>query len=146
MSSSLLSTVESDLIRHEGRRSKVYRDTKGFLTVGVGHNLDAEGLCDEAIAVQLAYDIRTKAIEPLNRYLPWWDQQPDSVKRALINLMFNMGPRTLLQFQETLSLMKKGDYREAAAQLLKSRYATQVGQRAQEVASWIASAESSPGG
>jgi lysozyme len=61
-----------------------------------------------------------------------------------VNLCFNLGIHELLQFKQTLALIKKGDYREAAAQLLKSRYATQVGRRAEEVASWIREATSAP--
>ena len=143
MSTTLLSIVESDLRRHEGVRSKPYKDTEGFLTIGVGHNLEAEGLCPAAIEAQLTYDIQTKALDPLHRCLPWWKDQPVQVRRALINLCFNLGINGLLKFVHTLPLIEKGHYREAAALLLQSRYAKQVGQRAREVASWIASAEAS---
>ena len=32
------------LERHEGRKKKVYRCSKGKKTIGVGHNVDAKGL------------------------------------------------------------------------------------------------------
>jgi lysozyme len=142
ISPTLLSQVESDLRVHEGVRSKPYRDTAGFLTIGVGHNLDASGLCPEAISVQLRYDIRTLCIAEMDRHLSWWRDQPMNVQRALVNLCFNLGIHDLLQFKQTLALIKKGDYREAAAQLLRSKYASQVKGRAREVAGWIASAHS----
>ena len=140
-STQLLSIVEKDLRRDEGVRSKPYRDTEGFLTIGVGHNLDVEGLCPEAIDAQLRYDIRTKAIEPLERYLPWYRECPDPVKRVLINLMFNMGPKTLLGFHNTLAFIKKGDYSRAASHLLQSKYARQVGDRAERLAALLREAE-----
>ena len=136
-STQLLSIVEKDLRRDEGVRSKPYRDTEGFLTIGVGHNLDAEGLCPDAIQAQLAYDIRTKGLEPLDRYLPWWKDHPIAVQRVLINLMFNMGPKTLLGFHNTLAFIKKGDYSRAASHLLQSKYADQVGARAERLASLL---------
>lgn len=142
-STTLLSLVETDLRRDEGVRSKPYRDTEGYLTIGVGHNLDAEGLCPAAINAQLAFDIRTKALDPLDKHLPWWRQKPEGVQRALINLMFNMGPGTLLQFVHTLSSIEKGDYPKAAAQLLQSKYAKQVGARAERVAAWLRDASPS---
>lgn len=142
MSTTLLSIVRGDLRRHEGVRSRPYRDTEGYLTIGVGHNLDAEGICAEAIDAQLAYDIQKKAIEPLDRELPWWKEQPESVQRALINLCFNLGISGLLKFTQTLPLIEKGHYRKAAAQLLTNkRYVSQVRGRALEVASWIEAAQ-----
>jgi lysozyme len=143
-STTLLSLVEADLRRHEGVRSKPYKDTEGILSIGVGHNLEAEGLCPAAIQAQLSYDIETKALNPLERFLPWWKDQPIQVQRALINLCFNLGIGSLTKFQQTLSSIKKGDYRKAAAQLLQSKYAQQVKGRAIEVASWISSAQDLP--
>jgi lysozyme len=134
----LSAQIESDLIRDEGLRSRPYRDTEGFLTIGVGHNLDAEGLCRAAIMVQLAYDIRTKATDPLDRALPWWTSQPTPVRRFLANLAFNLGINGLLKWTATLALIEKGDYREAAAQFRSNRrYFTQVGPRAERLAALL---------
>lgn len=143
MMRSLLSDLAAQLRVDEGVRSKPYRDTEGYLTIGCGHNLDAEGLCHDAIEAQLQFDIRTKAVEPLDKFIPAWKTYPESVQLALGNLMFNMGPKTLLGFHQTLSLIEKGHYREAAAQLLRTKYAKQVGQRAIRVAALLSSAQSS---
>jgi lysozyme len=126
-----------DLIRDEGKKSKPYKDTAGFLTIGIGHNLDQEGLCEEAIQAQFAYDLKTKAIDPLDRYLPWHAGHPENIQRALANLMFNMGPGSLLQFKVFLSLIQKGHYKEAAEDLMNTKYATQVPRRAASIAELI---------
>lgn len=126
--------LEKDLDRDEGRRSRAYRDSKGFLTIGVGHNLDAEGLCDAAIDAQLQYDIQTKAIAPLDRHLPWYKEHPEGVQRVLANLAFNMGIKKLLMFKTTLELIRAGLYDKAADRLLTLPYAKQVGQRANRLA------------
>jgi lysozyme len=130
----LIEELTEDLKRDEGRRDKPYRDTKGILTIGYGHNLEAEGLCEAALLAQLEYDIQTKAIAPLDRNLPWWREHPEDVQRVLANLMFNMGWGTLRQFKRTLKFIELGQYKAAAAALLESLYATQVGQRAERLA------------
>jgi lysozyme len=126
----MLEKLRSDLKRDEGRRALPYRDSLGYLTIGYGHNLDAEGLCEAALSAQLDYDIETKAIAPLDRNLPWWRSQPEGVQRVLANLMFNLGPAKLLKFKQTLRFIEARQYKSAADSLLKSLYAKQVGQRA----------------
>jgi lysozyme len=126
--------LTTELKRDEGVRDKPYLDTEGHLTIGVGHNLDAEGLCDAAITAQLKYDIDTKAIVPLDIHLPWWRLHPEPVQRALANLCFNLGIQSLLKFTTTLNLIQSRKYEQAARNLLKTLYAKQVGQRAQRVA------------
>jgi lysozyme len=134
------SEIEADLRRDEGVVDKPYRDSVGKLTIGIGHNLDAEGLCAAAIAAQFDYDLKTKAIDPLDAEYPWWREEPPAVQRVLLNLMFNMGPSTLRQFKNgTLRAIKEHRYRDAAKSLLKTRYAKQVGQRAFRLAKLLES-------
>jgi lysozyme len=130
----LIEELTRDLKRDEGRRDRPYRDTKGILTIGYGHNLEVEGLCEAALQAQLEYDIQTKAIAPLDRNLPWWREHPEDVQRVLANLMFNMGWGTLRQFKRTLKFIELGQYRAASVALMESLYAKQVGQRAERLA------------
>jgi lysozyme len=129
-----LDKLTQDLIRDEGIKSKPYKDTQGHLTVGVGHNLDAEGLCLAAISAQLDYDIHTKALAPLDTNCPWWRNLPEPAQRVLANLCFNMGWGTLSQFTRMLTALEQRDFKSAAAQLRASLYARQVGQRAERLA------------
>lgn len=122
--------LEADLKRDEGREPRPYKDSLGYLTIGYGHNLDSEGLCEEAMLVQLRHDIRTKALEPLDKAFPWWRNHPENVQRVLANLCFNMGIGKLRTFKNTLRLIEHRQYKAAAVELLKSKYAKQVGQRA----------------
>jgi lysozyme len=123
-------------MRDEGTRNRPYRDSRGFSTIGVGHNLDAEGLCQEAIAAQLSHDVTTKAL-PLYAALPWLQNAPEPVQRALLNMAFNLGIQGLLKFKTTLALIEQGDYELAADRILKLPYAKQVGPRASRIASLI---------
>src|SRR5438105_9189318 len=96
--------IRADLKRDEGLKRRPYRDTKGLLTIGYGHNL-ATGLCDAAIEAQLSCDLQS-AEKSLDVMLPWWRLTPPAVQRVLANLCFNMGIATLLQFHEFLAVVK----------------------------------------
>lgn len=138
MLSTTISSLSRDLERDEDRKSNPYRDSRGFLTIGVGHNLDAEGLCDAAIDAQLAYDLQEKVVKPLARYLPWHSLHSENIQRALGNLCFNLGIGGLLEFRETLSLIEHRHYPEAAAHLLtNSRYHSQIKSRLDRIAELI---------
>ncbi len=53
-----LSLLSEQLIRHEGLKLTPYRCSLGFLTIGVGYNLDARGLgpLEKAIGRPVSYD------------------------------------------------------------------------------------------
>lgn len=131
--------IRTTLIRHEGIELKPYRCTSDKLTIGVGRNLDDNGISHETAMQMLTEDIDA-SIEDLRRNLNWFDEAPVPVQEALINLVFNMGIARLMQFRKTLIHLRNAKWEEAAVELLDSRYATQVGRRANEVADMIRSA------
>lgn len=117
---------------HEGERLKPYRDTVGKLTIGVGRNLDDRGLTRDESAMLLGNDI--KAVETdLIRALPWVAQLDDVRQRVLLDMAFNLGVPGLLGFKRTLATIQAGDYEKAAAMMLDSKWAGQVGQRAERL-------------
>lgn len=132
MSISFRQQLEQDLRRDEGIRNRPYRDTRGVLTVGVGHNL-SKPLSDAAIQQIFSDDIE-EVVSDLDIHLPWWRQHPPDVQRVLANLAFNMGIGTLLAFRRTLGFIQIKQYAEAADELMRSNYALQVGKRAERLA------------
>lgn len=133
LTTSVITSLEKDLRTDEGVRSKPYRDSLGFLTIGVGHNLDAEGLCEEAISAQLRHDLE-RVTTSLPRALPWLLEAPEPVQRVVLNMGFNLGIPKLLGFTTFLSLLERGDYQGAARDLLLTTYAKQVKMRALRLA------------
>ena len=55
-------------------------------------------------------------------------------QRALVNLMFNLGPDRFAGFKKLIAAVRAGDWSEAAAHCLDSKYAQQVGDRAKRIA------------
>ena len=57
--------------------------------------------------------------------------------RVLANMAFNLGIHGLLKFVRTLNAIERGNYDEAASHMLASKWAGQVGQRAQRLAAMM---------
>ncbi|MBE7218619.1 MAG: lysozyme [Caulobacteraceae bacterium] len=125
--------LEALLRRHEGVRLRPYRDSVGKLTIGVGRNLDDVGITPDEATVLLRNDIdRTGA--GLDAALPWWSSLEPARRRVLMDMAFNLGVPGLLAFKLTLAAVRDGCFAEAADRMLQSRWATQVGERAKEMA------------
>jgi lysozyme len=127
----------TQLKRDESVERKPYRDSVGKLTIGVGRNLDDVGISNDEIEYLLANDItRTKIAVGVQ--LPWTSQL-DPVRLAVIhNMWFNMGAK-LLGFVNTLRLIEDRKYQEASVEMLKSKWAAQVGERAVRLSHQMAS-------
>ena len=129
------SNIFDQLTRDEGVKRTLYRDELGNPTVGVGH-LASTPLSDRAIRTILEDDVAV-AYETLTTRLPWVTTLSDARRGAFINLTFNMGIDGLLGFPKMLRAAQAGDWETAAAELLNSRYAKQVGDRAQRLATQL---------
>lgn len=137
----------------EGVKDKPYRDSKGYLTIGVGHlmdyrlgaylppryqnELDKNGrLSKESIDALLIDDVNAK-IADLERYLPWVFRLDRVRLVTLIDMCFQMGigyppdkstgkpGKGLRSFVNTLAMIERGDYQAAAKGMLNSKWATQ---------------------
>ena len=121
--------LAADLTIDEGRRPRIYVDTVGKVTGGVGRNLTDRAFSDDEIDLMLRNDIKGTESD-LDRRLPWWRQMSEARQNVLANMCFNLGIDRLLGFAKTLTLMKAARYDAAAAEMLDSLWAKQVGARA----------------
>ena len=128
--------LRNDLLRDEGLRLRPYYDSVGKLSLGVGRNLDDLGITKDEALYLLAGDI-ARAEADLDRALPWWRELSEPRRRALANMAFNLGITRLLRFKKMLAALRAGDWHSAAAEALDSRWAVQVGDRAERIAALI---------
>ena len=133
-------TLREQLIRDEGLRLFPYRDSVGKLTIGVGRNLDDVGITAAEADVLLDHDITRATTAGLMR-LPWASTLGDVRRAVLVNMAYNLGVGGLLGFRVALAAMERGDWPGAAAAMLDSRWARQVGARAKRLAEQIISGE-----
>ena len=137
------------LMRHEGSRKDkrgrhvAYRCPAGALTIGYGHNLDANPIAgvgegdvlyeDEARELLIA-DVERFGRE-LDKKLPWWRELDEPRQAVLLNMAFNMGVPRLMKFRRTLQAVREQRWDDARTGMLTSNWACQVKSRAPELAS-----------
>ena len=66
-----------------------------------------------------------------------WNVLNDVRREAMIDMAFNMGPGNLAKFKNMLAALSDEDFETASAEALSSRWATQVGKRADRIAERI---------
>lgn len=126
--------LQEQITRDEGgMRLKAYQDSRGIWTIGVGHNLEAKAIPRAAAEFIFETDL-ADAEHEVKELLPW-TVDLDAVRYAVVvNMAFNLGMAGLLQFRRALAAMERGDWADAAKEMLDSLWATQVGGRALRLA------------
>lgn len=127
-----LTQVRKRLVEHESLELMPYTCTAGKLTIGVGRNLTDRGISHETAMQMLDEDIDI-VLGELQQAIPGWDNLRWNYKEALVDLAYNMGVPRLMLFRKMLSAIEADDPEKAAAELLDSRYAQQVGKRAENI-------------
>lgn len=125
--------ITQQLIRDEGVRLKPYLDTVGKTTIGIGRNLTDIGISDREARFLLANDIQ-HVENALSQAFPWTDALDGIRRSALVNMSFNLGIGGLSGFKNMLSHLQAGEYDSAAEAMTDSKWAEQVGARAQRLA------------
>ncbi len=136
--------------RFEGRRQRVYRDSMGHPTIGVGFNLDRNGaaedirqllpglsyqalrrgtqtLTDEQIDRLLRHDV-LRAIRTARSQFDGFDHLPTEIKLILVDMTFNTG--SLHKWRNLRNAIKRRDYDSAANAMYRSLWRRQTGRRA----------------
>jgi len=123
--------LRTELIRDEGLRLSAYRDSLGYLTIGVGH-LIGKGETFTTLTRQQAMELLDSDIAIAERRLsnifPSWRSLDEVRQRAALNLTFSLGYK-LADFKRFLHAAKSEDWDKAADQLMQSRWYKQVKSR-----------------
>lgn len=124
------------LVKHEGLRLHPYRDTVGKLTIGVGRNLDDRGLTEDEAMVMLDRDIN-EALHVCESVFLGFDTLSEPRQHALLDMAFNLGEPRLRGFTKMIAAVEARDFEKARTEMLDSKWAKQVGQRAQTLADMV---------
>ena len=139
--------IYQQIMRDEGNRPRPYMDCcgefwrdctcepkfRGHLSIGIGRNLEDNGVVPSEAFAMFQNDVTT-AKKELSAHLAWTDTLDDARYAVFVNLVFNMGVGRLLGFKRMLAAARSANWNEAAKELLDSRYAEQVGARAVRLA------------
>ncbi len=121
------------LKKHEGFSEKPYRDSEGLLTVGYGHLLERDYSKDECERMLVENDLpiaENDAVELCKSEGVSWDTLYGIRQEVLIEMAFNLGRPRLAKFKKMWAALAECRYTLAAAEMLDSKWADQVGQRA----------------
>lgn len=120
------------LEREEGRRAKPYKCSEGFLSVGIGHNLETKGLPNHIIDALFEHD--WQEAEAGAEGLPGYRAADDVRRGVLVRMVFQLGLGGVLKFKNMLAHFAASAYEAAADEMLRSKWATQTPARAQREA------------
>lgn len=130
-------TFRDRLVKEEGKRNKLYRDTsrkigfekkRGKVSIGIGYNIDDRGLPDDIVYLLLDRDI-SKIKREMNEHFPWASGMDWPRRSVLLEMIYNMGIMTVLRFKNTLAAMEAGNWKQAKKRLLRSKAARQLPKR-----------------
>jgi|TARA_R100000734_G_C3272703_1_gene68273 lysozyme len=126
--------------KHEGYRNKVYLDTLGKRTVGVGH-LCVEDFWedDKEYEEDFLMDILKKDLQQAIRQADSMCEGlkiSEDAKIIIIEMIFQLGGTGVSKFRKMWQALQQDppDYAEASVQMLDSRWAKQTPNRAKEMA------------
>jgi lysozyme len=112
---------------HEGYSSTVYDCPAGKPTIGFGRNLE------RGITLREAEYLLDNDIQLTKNSLcccTWWDNLNEVRKDAVIDMTYNLGITRLLKFKKMITAIKAKNFTLASAEMLDSKWAFQVGNRA----------------
>jgi lysozyme len=136
-----LTRLKNDLIRQEGLRLKLYICPEGKYSIGVGRNLEDNGISENEALMFLDHDVQRTVVECQKNFGDWWFKLNDPRKHVLLNMVFNMGMPRVEEFIRMIAALKKNDFDTAASEMLNSQWASQVKKRAVELSDMMRSGE-----
>lgn len=129
----LIEQLEKD----EGFVSHAYQDSEGLWTIGFGRLIDrtipGAGITKDEARMLLRNNV-SDVVNELDEKASWWRQLPEAGQEAFANMAFNLGWPRLSRFKNMIEALKARDYGRAADEALNSKWAQQVGTRAERIA------------
>lgn len=128
--------IEELLIKEEKFVKHAYRDSLGYLTIGIGRLIDKRKggkiSYDEGLYL-LHNDIDGREKE-LDHRLPWWRDLDENRRTVILAMAFQLGVSGLLKFKRTLRAIRSGKWDEAGVRMRRSLWYRQTTARAERMA------------
>lgn len=129
-------SLKSLIIRHEGLSLVPYKDSVGKLTIGVGRCLETQGITPIEANYLLDNDLN-RVVSECRSSFAWFDGLCDSRQNVIASLVFNLGLNGFKGFVKLIAAVERKDFYDAANEMLLSKWAGQVGERAVELSSMM---------
>ena len=119
------------LIKDEDCKGFPYKCSEGYLTIGIGHNLEAAPLPHQIIMQIFKHDLY-KVTDPLTR-LSWFSSLDTVRQSVIVDMAFNLGVAGLLKFKNMIAAIQSQDYEKAADEMIDSKWFRQVKSRGERL-------------
>ena len=126
----------------EGVKYEIYNDHLGYPTFGIGHLVvesDEEhgkpvgtSVSEDRVNAVFDKDVAVM-VDEAKKIFPNLDTLPEEAQQVIVNITFNMGRPRLSQFKKFIAGVNAGDWNKAAVEMMDSRWAKQVGARAERL-------------
>tara|TARA_E500000305_G_scaffold104324_1_gene100551 strand:+ start:3172 stop:3579 length:408 start_codon:yes stop_codon:yes gene_type:complete len=113
----------------EGFRSKVYKCTEGYDTIGYGFAIKDLELDEDICHQILVKKIEALKKKALNKF-PFMSKVPEEKCNIIYEMCFQMGVSGVSKFKKMLLALENGNYDKASAEMLDSLWAKQTPNRA----------------
>ena len=123
----------------EGVKYEIYKDHLGYPTFGIGHLItendpehgkpDGTEISEDRVNEIFETDV-AKFVSEAKILFSDLDELPDVAQQVIVNMAFNMGRPRLSKFKNFIAGVNDRDWTRAAEEMMDSRWATQVGDRA----------------
>ncbi len=138
--------LKEQIKRHEGEVLEIYKDSLGYLTLGVGHLIQPKDpehgqpagtpVSQEVVDLYYEDDFDKHVEETIhvceNNNIVF-EALPESIQHVLVNMCFNLGANRLGKFRNMLYAVSTSNWKEMANQMEDSRWFGQVGRRSVEL-------------
>ena len=118
---------------NEGFRSSVYQCSLGFDTIGYGFAIKDLELTEKEAEHLLTNRVSQKHLHLLDN-LDWYSDMPPEVQGVVLEMVYQLGFSGFKKFKKAISNMKDKNWKDAATEMLDSRWAKQTPNRANQLA------------
>ena len=126
---------------HEGFRSKVYKCTEGYDTIGYGFAIK-DLVIDEDIAEMILMRKLDLLMNRIQKSFSWWRSAEDEVKNVVVEMCYQLGLSGFSKFKKTIDHLEHKRYGKAATEMLDSKWGrVQTPNRALELSNIIKNLE-----
>ena len=137
-----IETLKKELIEDEGVKYEVYLDHLGYKTFGIGHLCNAT---DPENEYEIGSEVKKERVDEcfladievvIDDCTVLYDDfynKPEEVQLIIANMMYNLGRPRLTNFIRMRKAVDEANYEEAKIQMLDSKWAKQVPNRAKRL-------------
>lgn len=130
--------IRKMMVAEEGKWLTLYRCPSGYLTIGIGHNIEQNGISSAVCDFIFKEDIEVHLDAVKKVFANKWDEFSEIRQMAFLNMVFQMGEFRFRKFKNMIQAAIEERWEDCANHALDSEWAkVQTPARAKRVARMI---------